>query len=106
MPNNKYYYLTDSQHFFLRAGDSLSINLRLKGLKNRYNTIIAGRILEEELPIEYAAVIIMDEDFNELYKASTDVNGIFLFKEIVAPFILFKAEEIAISFCFNKAISL
>lgn len=83
MPNSKYYYLTESQRFFLRAGDSPSINLRLKGLKNRYNTIIAGRVLEGELPIEAAAVIIMDEDFNELYKASTDVNGIFLFKEIV-----------------------
>lgn len=83
MDKSKYYYLADSGIFSLNPGDSSVINLSLKHLTNRHNTIVAGRVLDKNLPIESAVVIITDSSFKELFKASTDFNGIFLFKEIV-----------------------
>lgn len=83
MATNKAYYVESSQNFSLKAGENINIDVKLKSCDGKCNTIIAGRVLKDVNPIENAFISITNSQYNILYTAFTDVNGIFIFKETV-----------------------
>ncbi|SHI88551.1 Carboxypeptidase regulatory-like domain-containing protein [Clostridium amylolyticum] len=83
MATNRAYYVESSQNFSLKAGQNISMDVKLKPCNGKCNTIIAGRVLKGVNPIENAFVAITNFQYNILHTTFTDINGIFIFKETV-----------------------
>ncbi|AZV56615.1 carboxypeptidase regulatory-like domain-containing protein [Clostridium sp. AWRP] len=79
------YTLKASDPFEITVHEEATVNLELNKVSPCYNTLLTGKVLYENSPIQNATVKVFDNNFKPLFHTETDKNGIYIFKNILSP---------------------
>jgi hypothetical protein len=82
---NDIYILKASNPFDIMEYEEVTVNLELEKVPPCYHTVLKGTVLYKDLPIKNATVKVFDKNYNPLYHAATDMNGNYVFDNILAP---------------------
>lgn len=79
------YVLEESVSFELKTHEEATINLELEKVPPYYHTLLTGKVLDKDLPIKNATVMVLDDNYSPLSRTSTNENGIYRFSNILKP---------------------
>lgn len=79
------YTLKASDPFEITVHEEATVNLELDKVHHCYNTLLMGKVIYKNSPIQNATVKVFDNNFTPLFHTETDENGIYVFKNILSP---------------------